>query len=385
MYSLLTIIGARPQIIKAAALSRVLRTKYSDTIREYIVHTGQHYDENMSDIFFRQMQIPSPELNLNIGSASHGEQTGKMLEKLEHVILQLKPNAVLVYGDTNSTLAGALAAAKLRVPLIHVEAGLRSFNKSMPEEINRIVADHCSTLLFAPTQTAIHNLKKEGFKTDSSQPYSPDNPGVFHSGDIMLDNSLYFAKTAEKNYRLPEGINKNKFILCTIHRDSNTDNPERLSQIFEGLLKIIETFSLPVVLPLHPRTKKNLESLPDKNIYREITNHSGLRIIPPVGYLEMCLLEKYCSLVITDSGGVQKESYFFKKPCVVLRKETEWTELLKERTAILTDNDPKKMVRATAKFLKHPPEKFPPVFGKGKTAEFIAKKILMFFKNGRKF
>ena len=257
MISILTIVGARPQIIKAAAVSRAVREHFSDTVREYILHTGQHYDENMSEVFFKQMQIPRPDFRLNVGSGSHGLQTGEMMHRIEEILLSQPFDALLVYGDTNSTLAGALAASKLHIPVIHIEAGLRSFNKSMPEEINRICSDHVSTFLFPPTQTAVDNLRDEGFRFDTGAPVSADNPWVENTGDVMYDNSLYFAAVADAESTVTErlGVDGKPYVLCTIHRDFNTDNPERLEQIFSALNEITDTAGIPVVLPCHPRTE----------------------------------------------------------------------------------------------------------------------------------
>jgi len=251
---IITIIGARPQIIKAAALSRAIRNSYSDKIKEVIVHTGQHYDENMSEVFFNEMQIPKPDYNLGTGSASHGKQTADMIEKIEKILFNEKPDYVVLYGDTNSTLAGSVAASKIHIPIVHIEAGLRSFNKSMPEEINRNVCDHTSSLLFSPTRTGINNLIREGFKAHTQPPYSPDNPGIFHCGDIMYDNSLHFAKVAEEKTDILEKYNlqNGSFILGTIHRDNNTDIPERINSIFEALNEIVSENEIDIVLPLSP-------------------------------------------------------------------------------------------------------------------------------------
>jgi len=240
MINLLTIIGARPQIIKAAALSRAIRNHFSNRITETIIHTGQHYDQNMSQVFFEEMEIPNPDINLNVGSDSHAKQTALMIEKLEEILIEKKPNYVILYGDTNSTLAGSVAASKLQIPIVHIEAGLRSFNKSMPEEINRIVCDHTSTLLFTPTKAGLDNLINEGYNVEAKSPYTADNPGIFHCGDIMYDNSIYFAKIAEKKSDILQkhNLTKGEFILGTIHRDNNTDDPKRLDAIFKALQSI---------------------------------------------------------------------------------------------------------------------------------------------------
>ena len=304
---LLTIVGARPQFIKAAAVSREI-AKHKD-ITEVIVHTGQHFDANMSEIFFEQMQIPKPDYNLEINSLSHGVMTGRMIEKIEEVLLQENPDWVLVYGDTNSTIAGSLAAKKLHIKVAHVEAGLRSFNRNMPEEINRILTDKISDILFCPTDTAVQNLHNEGIGKNSLA-------RIMKCGDVMQDAAIFYTDLAQKpKLDLPE-----KFVLATIHRAENTDDLNRLSSIFNALAEISN--EIPIILPLHPRTKKIISNL-------QLTTHnSQLILIEPIGYLEMIYLLKTCSLVMTDSGGLQKEAFFFKKPCVTLRDETEWVELV---------------------------------------------------------
>lgn len=301
----LTIVGARPQFIKAATVSRVLAKRGID---EVLVHTGQHYDPDMSGVFFEQMAIPRPRYDLGVGGGQHGAMTGRQLEKIEEVLLREMPYCVLVYGDTNSTLAGALAAAKLHIPIAHVESGLRSFNRKMPEEINRVVTDHVSDILFAPTKTARDNLLREGISEQK----------IRVVGDVMFDAALYYAERAKKPAWFDQSDRlAGEFVLCTIHRAENTDDPTRLQSIFDGL----STSMLPVVLPLHPRTRSRLAEL-------ALTPPDTVHVVDPVGYLEMVWLEMNCVAVATDSGGVQKEAYFHRKPCVVLRNETEWTELV---------------------------------------------------------
>jgi UDP-GlcNAc3NAcA epimerase len=258
MIKIISIIGARPQIIKAAAVSRAIKEKFADQIIDIIVHTGQHYDQNMSQVFFDELGIPAPNYNLNVGSATHGVQTARMTEGIEKILLENKPDFMILYGDTNSTLAGAVAAAKIHIPVAHIEAGLRSFNKHMPEEINRIVCDHASTLLFSPTTTGFKNLVREGFSPNNRAPFNINNPGIFHCGDVMFDNSLHFSKIAGQKSKILEThqLKKNNFILCTIHRDNNTDQPERLEAIFSSLLKIATTDEIDILLPLHPRTSQ---------------------------------------------------------------------------------------------------------------------------------
>ncbi len=373
---LVTIIGARPQIIKAAALSRAIRNHYSDTIQEIIVHTGQHYDDDMSQVFFDELQIPHPDHNLHVGSASHGVQTARMTEGIESLLIKEQPDYIVLYGDTNSTLAGAVAAAKIHVPIVHIEAGLRSFNKSMPEEINRIVCDHCSTLLFTPTKAGLENLKREGFPMDNEGPYTIDNPKVYHCGDIMYDNSLHFAGIAEEKTDIIQRLElKGKpFVLATIHRDSNTDYPERLSAIFRSIIKLSEECQ--VVLPLHPRTAKLIKTNLDEDMQKQIFSCPDIKLIPPVSFLEMIALERHARLVMTDSGGVQKEAYFFKKPCIILRPETEWVEIVETGNAILADADECRIMKAWEHFKGNPPTVFPEIFGDGHAAEFMLEKII---------
>jgi UDP-GlcNAc3NAcA epimerase len=308
MQKIVTIVGARPQFVKASALSRALQ---EEGVEELLVHTGQHFDDNMAEIFFRQMDIPEPRYNLGIHSLTHGAMTGRMLEEIEKVLLIEKPSAVVVYGDTNSTLAGALAAAKLHIPVAHVEAGLRSFNMNMPEEINRILTDRISTFLFCPTDTAIANLKLEGFDNFPSQ--------VILSGDVMYDVALFYSqRSSEKSDILRQlRLNQHPFILATLHRQENTDDPSRLMEILEALNELSGDFR--IVLPLHPRTRKIIA---DRGLALKFET------IEPVGYFDMMELLKSCSFVITDSGGLQKETFFFGKHCLVVRDETEWTELV---------------------------------------------------------
>jgi UDP-GlcNAc3NAcA epimerase len=308
---IVTIVGARPQFIKAAAVSRVLRAR--PEVREVLVHTGQHYDENMSTIFFSELEIPEADYNLGIGGGTHGAQTGRMLEAVERVIVDEKAEWVLVYGDTNSTLAGALAAAKLRVPVAHVEAGLRSFNRAMPEEINRVVADHLSDLLFAPTTVAVANLDREGVPANR----------VRMTGDVMYDAALFYSRKARTSSRILEtlGLTAGGYALATIHRAENTDDATRLGVVFEAIAALAERMR--VVLPLHPRTRNALVAVAPGHRWPD-----ALSIVDPVGYLDMVTLESNARLVVTDSGGVQKEAYFYKVPCATLRTETEWTELV---------------------------------------------------------
>ena len=377
MKKIITVIGARPQIIKAAAISRAIKNNFSDKILEVIVHTGQHYDENMSQIFFEELEIPFPNFNLNVGSGSHGEQTAKMLEGLENIYMQEKPDAVIVYGDTNSTIAGALAASKIHIPVIHIEAGLRSFNKAMPEEINRIACDHMSTLLFTPSETGHRNLLNEGIKNDQKEAASIDNPKIYLCGDIMYDNSLYFSAMSEQKSEILKEleITTDGFILCTIHRDTNTDDTANLNAIFRALLRIQKTSNLKIVLPLHPRTKDKLNTHLDENLLTEINQNKNFKIIPPLGFLDIISLEKNARLIITDSGGLQKEAFFFQKPCVILREQTEWIEIVENGNALIAGANELKIISSVETLFKRTDFTYPNLYGDGNAANFICKKI----------
>ncbi len=328
---IITILGARPQFIKAGSVSREIAKQIESGInlQEIIVHTGQHYDANTSDIFFAEMKIPKPDYFLGVGGSSHGEMTGQMIEKIEKILLEHKPDWLMVYGDTNSTLAGAIAASKLHIKIAHIEAGLRSFNMKMPEEINRILTDRVSSLLFCPTQTAITNLKKEGVERWDAQ--------SILAGDVMLDGAKFYKQYAKR----PKIDINNKFVLCTIHRAENTDNETRLKEIISALIQISD--QIQIILPLHPRTKKIIQNF---NISTQ-----NLTIIEPVGYLQMVYLLEHCQLVMTDSGGLQKEAFFFEKPCITLRDETEWVELVENGFNVLVGADKNKILDAYEKSL----------------------------------
>ena len=375
---ILTIIGARPQIIKAAAISRAIKNEFDSKIQEILVHTGQHYDSNMSDVFFSEMGIPKPHYNLNVGSMSHAQQTAKMMVGIEELICSEKPDYLLVYGDTNSTLAGALSAAKLHLPVIHVEAGLRSFNKSMPEEINRIMTDHASTLLFTPTKTGFQNLIKEGFSNTEIEKANVDHPAIFHCGDVMLDNSLFFKEKAETDSSILQKLNlkTNEFVLCTIHRDNNTDIKERLTDIVSAILEIAQKNNIQIVLPLHPRTAKKLPEILDNQLYNDFTTAEKIKITEPVSFFDMIQLESNSTLIMTDSGGVQKEAFFFKKPCLIVRSETEWVEIVDAACAKIVDANRTKIIENFNLFINRQDLAFPEIFGNGKAAEFICKKII---------
>lgn len=359
-----TIVGARPQFIKAAVVSRVIANR--NDIEEIIIHTGQHYDANMSDQFFDELDIPRPAYHLNIGSSTHGKQTGQMLAGIEEVLLNERPDWVLVYGDTNSTLAGTLAAVKLHIPVAHVEAGLRSFNRKMPEEINRITADHLSTLLFAPTDTSYKRLLQEGIEESK----------IVNVGDVMFDAALYYnernalRKTVVDALELP----KKAYILATIHRAENTDSPTRLNNICNALIELAATHQ--VVFPLHPRTKHVLES---SGLYTAMKNN--LNMIEPVGYMDMLALEQHASHIITDSGGVQKEAYFNQVPCITLRDETEWVELVESGWNQLCspDNLISLLPLMTLQHDRTDPKE-EALYGDGHSAIKMVKKLLSCFK-----
>lgn len=354
MRKIITIVGARPQFVKAATLSRQFLLHGVD---EKIVHTGQHFDANMSDVFFTEMEIPKPAYNLDIHGVSHGAMTGRMLEGIEKILLDEKPDGVLVYGDTNSTLAGALAASKLHIPVVHVEAGLRSFNMRMPEEINRILTDRISTLLLCPTDTAVNNLKREGFEHFDIQ--------IVKNGDVMQDAALFYAAKAEEKSDILKKNNLPQFVLATIHRQENTDSPENLSGIVAALNEIHR--HTPVVVPLHPRTRHILK---EKNIVPEF------KIIAPVGYFDMIMLLKNCELVITDSGGVQKEAFFFRKNCITMREETEWVELVENGFNILTGSNTANILDAYGRSIRKTPDFSMNLYGNGQAAERAVKEIL---------
>ena len=354
---IVTIVGARPQFIKAAAVSRAIREHNGSTsdgrsrITEVLVHTGQHYDQNMSDVFFKQLEIPEPKVNLGVGSGPHGRQTAEMLTRIEQVLETEAPDWVLVYGDTNSTLAGALAAVKMHIPVAHVEAGLRSFNRRMPEEINRLLTDHVSSLLFCPSQKAVSNLHEEGIgdkgemderlscnsKAPTEYPQGPHK--ILLVGDVMFDSVLFYSKLAEKKSGIFEmlDLKPKHYALATVHRAENTDDPENLKSIFTAFQKLVQN-GLKIVVPIHPRTRKKLD-------------HLGMALedvqsIAPVSYLDMLLLEKHAKIILTDSGGIQKEAFWFKVPCVTLRHETEWVETVSAGYNVLTGPECSRIMQA---------------------------------------
>ena len=356
---IVTIIGARPQFIKAAAVSRAIRSQAA--IAEVLVHTGQHFDPNMSDVFFEDLEIPCPDYHLGIHSLSHGAMTGRMLEGIEALLLKEKPDWTLVYGDTNSTLAGALASAKLHIPCAHVEAGLRSFNRSMPEEINRILADQVSDILFAPTRAAVRNLRREGISEDR----------IRLVGDVMYDAALYYGTRADARSRILERcrLDAKKYILATVHRAENTDDPFRLRAVLEGLARMAQ--EIPVVLPLHPRTRAAFER---EQLYERA--RQSLMLLEPVGYLDMIMLEKNARLIATDSGGVQKEAYFYRVPCVTLRRETEWVELVETGwNYLVSPTDGRAVASAIRSRLDHNASECS-LYGTGQAAQAVVMELL---------
>lgn len=352
MIKVLTIIGARPQFIKASVVSRAIQK--TDGIEEIMLHTGQHFDANMSDIFFNQLNIPRPDIQLDIHGGTHGDMTGRMLAEIEQALLEHKPDRVLVYGDTNSTLAGALAAAKLHIPVAHVEAGLRSFNMKMPEEVNRILTDQISDILFCPTDTAIKNLNNEGFENKPIQ--------VLNVGDVMQDAAILFTEKAVA----PQNELPQQFVLATLHRAENTDNPERLACIVDALNEIHESL-MPVVLPLHPRTRK---------LIAEQDLDLKVHLIDPVGYFEMVWLLDHCDLVLTDSGGVQKEAFFFGKACVTMRDQTEWVELIEAGVNELVGADTDRIIDSVKRNIGRKVQDTNQLYGGGMAATKVVNALI---------
>jgi len=353
MRKVVSIVGARPQFIKAATLSRQFRLL---GVQESIIHTGQHFEANMSDIFFREMEIPKPAYQLDIHTLSHGAMTGRMLEGIEKALQVEKPDGVVLYGDTNSTLAGALAASKLRIPVVHVEAGLRSFDMTMPEEVNRVLTDRVSSILFCPTETAVNNLNREGFDNMPAR--------IVNSGDVMYDAALYYEDKAQLKSDILRRIGTKKFVLATIHREENADSPEKLRSIIAGLNEIHK--QVPVVVPLHPRTR---------NILAQQYILPNFIIIDPVGYFDMIMLLKNAELVITDSGGVQKEAFFFGKHCITLREQTEWIELVEKGFNVLVGSDSRRLISAFNSFSTQESDFSANLYGNGHAAKTIAEII----------
>lgn len=390
---LLTILGARPQFIKAATVSRAIRahnaqaelTGKGSLIEEFIVHTGQHFDANMSDVFFDQLDIPRPHHNLGIANLSHGAMTGRMLEGIETLIQQAHPDWLLVYGDTNSTLAGALAAAKLQIPVAHVEAGLRSHNPAMPEEINRVLTDRISTLLLCPTETAVGNLAKEGFpfpaptrlqgqapETQTPEGSPTAKQHIANLGDVMYDAVLHYRDLARERVNLDSyGLQHQRYALCTLHRQENTDDPARLNSILGALRQISQ--QVPVVLPLHPRTRAKLAQQDDANS----KTLDGLKVLDPLPYLEMQRLQMSARLILTDSGGMQKEAYFHRVPCITVRDETEWVETVDAGWNQVVGANATKILSAFGD-LKPPSAEQPQPYGDGQAAGRVIAQLLAF-------
>jgi UDP-GlcNAc3NAcA epimerase len=359
MIKIVTIVGARPQFIKAAAITRLIREDFSDKFIEIMIHTGQHFDENMSSIFFEELEIPKPKYNLEISGGQHGAMTGRMLEAIENVLVVEKPDWVLIYGDTNSTLAGAIAASKLHIPVAHVEAGLRSFNLRMPEELNRIIADRISNLLLCPTITSVENLNNESL-------YS----GVHLVGDVMYDVSLFYRNKALERSNILEilGLHDGNYVLTTCHRAENTDDPKRLKGIVDALAKIAE--DNPVVFPIHPRTRKQLEKYNLRDYLNQVI------LVDPLPYLDMVRLEQSAKAILTDSGGVQKEAFFYGVPCVTMRDETEWVETVATGWNTLTGADTDAIIQAFLASDTLPQRTTIAPYGEGNASELCLKAIL---------
>jgi UDP-N-acetylglucosamine 2-epimerase len=380
---IVTIVGARPQFIKAATISRAIQCfnqvhHSKKKIQEILVHTGQHYDYLMDKVFFEELKIPKPDYHLGVGSGSHARQTATMLERIDVVLQKEKPEVVMVYGDTNSTLAGALVAAKLNIPVAHVEAGLRSYNRAMPEEINRLLTDHVSTFLFCPTAQAVKNLSQEGIKNGKTKV-------VRKVGDVMYDSVHYYSEIAEKKSTILESLNlltasdsltpnsehqTPNYYLVTLHRAENTDDPKRLKSILRAMSKIGK--DMPVILPLHPRTKKMMR------VYHLLSESRGIKLIDPVSYLDMIRLEKHAKAILTDSGGVQKEAYWFRVHCITLRDETEWVETVKSGWNVLVGTDEQRIV-TKVRHLRNPRERTRLNYGDGKASEKIIQTVMKYF------
>jgi len=380
MLRIYTVVGARPQFIKAAAISRCINTHFSDKVKETIIHTGQHFDHNMSKVFFEEMGIPTPAHDLGIGGSSHGDMTGKMQIALEKIFINDRPDCVLVYGDTNSTLAAALTAAKLNIPVAHVEAGLRSFKKSMPEEINRRLTDHVSTFLFCPTDKAVENLSLEGYDGIFKNRPTADKPLLLNVGDVMLDNVLYYQEKYSSNQHLEFGLEANNYILCTVHRDFNTDDVVRLNQILDAIYVLAEVYKYKILFPMHPRTSERLKQPEYQYMFGKVVNHDNITITEPFSYFKNLLYLSNCRAVITDSGGLQKEAYFLRKPSVILRTETEWQEIVDAGYAICADAHKEDIINSTMRLLGVPLPEYQDLYGDGEASENIIQSILTFVK-----
>lgn len=380
MLRIFTVVGARPQFIKASAISRCIKNNFSDRITETIVHTGQHYDYNMSKVFFEEMEIPAPQFELGIGGLTHAEMTGKMIVELEKVFVSEKPDAVLVYGDTNSTLAAAITAAKLNIPVAHVEAGLRSYKKSMPEEVNRRLTDHVSTFLFCPTDKSVENLVAEGIDGIFKNRPTPDKPLMLNVGDVMLDNIMHYKEKYSGNNRLDFGLEPNNYFFCTIHRDFNTDNVQRLNDILAALISLADVYKYKILMPLHPRTSERLKQPEFQYMFGKLAKNPNVHITEPLSYLQNLHYLQQSRLVITDSGGLQKEAYFLHKPSVILRGETEWSEIVDAGYAVCADADTEEIINSSMKLLGQPLPDYIELYGDGDAALNIVQSLNTFLK-----
>lgn len=383
MIKLLTVVGARPQFIKAAAISRSISCHFWEKIEEVTLHTGQHYDPNMSEVFFEELSIPREKYNLKIGSYNHAHQTAKIMMGIDEVVDIEKPDALLLYGDTNSTLAASLVAIKRHIPIIHIEAGVRSYNKEFPEEVNRLICDHVSSVLFVPSDSGMESLKKEGFTFDKNFKTKEEilnAPRVFRCGDIMYDNTLFFKDKSDlyfskliKHFQIPAS----NYFLVTAHRPSNVDQPESLENILNFFHFAIDKQHKSIIFPMHPRTKSIIDSNEKLSI---LLNKPGIFVIPPVSFIEMIALEKNADIVVTDSGGVQKEAYFMEKPCLIMLEETPWVELIASNNARLVGNDYILLCEGALHYLNQKPTEFEKLYGDGKSANFICEKIIEIFE-----
>jgi len=378
MYKILTLYGTRPQLIKAAAISRAFKNLYPNGINEILVDSGQHYDENMSEVFYRELNMKSPDYNLKSKAGSHAQQTAGIMQGFEEVVIKEKPSSVIVFGDTTTTIAGALVASKEKVPVIHIEAGLRSYNKSMPEEINRVVTDHLSTLLFTPTVRGIINLKNEGIRGENENKCEPDTPCIHLTGDVMLDSLLYFSSQnlLNESFLNKYNLGKENYLVVTLHRQSNTNDEKKLKLFVRLIEQISLEFNIDIIFPVHPRIWKFINL--------NFKSSDNFQIIPAVSYLEMLSLVKYSKLILTDSGGLQKEAYFLQKPSLILRNETEWQELTDNGYAILTGLDRDKIFSGIDHFNRSRLNFNKDLYGDGKAAELIVKIIYTFLSEKKK-
>ena len=377
MFKIISIAGARPQFIKTAVMCRVINNYLAKKLNHKILHTGQHYDKSMSSVFFEELEMDTPAYHLNIHTNNNLYPIDEAVAKISAILKKESPDMLLVYGDTYSTLAGALASENCNIPIAHIEAGLRSYDLSMPEEYNRIETDKRATYLFCPTITAVQNLINENYYYDAKKPYCPKNKDIILSGDIMYDNAIFF-KNKEiliapniKNYfeNIPS------FILCTIHRQHNTDESQRFKELLQAFV-LIANQQQHILFPIHPRTDKMLKQYIGEDIYHSFTTHPYIHIIKPLSYFEMMYAEQHATLIITDSGGVQKEAYFYQKPCIIVRDETEWVELLEHKSSILSTSTPEVMLKNYYTCIQQTNSNFPPVFGNGQAALIICKEIL---------